>query len=50
MKILQRTIVKYVIPLASIGIGMGWSYMSTKTIGKIARKHFLKRGNNDNHD
>ncbi len=43
VKILQRTIVKYIVPLASIGIGMGWNYFSTKAIGKIASKHFKKR-------
>jgi len=48
VKILQRTIVKYVVPLASIGIGMGWNYYSTKAIGKIAKKHFLARRNDSN--
>jgi uncharacterized protein (DUF697 family) len=47
IKILQRTIIKYVVPLASIGIGMTWNYFSTKSIGKIARKHFLARRNNE---
>jgi uncharacterized protein (DUF697 family) len=40
VKILQRTIVKYTIPLASIGIGTGWNYVTTRSIGEIAIKHF----------
>jgi uncharacterized protein (DUF697 family) len=43
VKILQRSIVKYTIPIASIGIGTGWNYASTKTIAKIATKHFKQR-------
>jgi uncharacterized protein (DUF697 family) len=43
IKILQRTIVKYVIPLASMAIGTTWNYMSTKSVGKIAQKHFILR-------
>ena len=47
IKILQRSIIKYTLPLASIGIGTGWNYFSTKSIGKIAIKHFkhLANGN-----
>jgi len=43
IKILQRTIVKYTIPIVSIGIGSGWNYTSTKTVAKIATKHFEQR-------
>ena len=43
IKILQRSIVKYTIPIASIGIGTGWNYVSTKTIAKVAIKHFGQR-------
>lgn len=43
VKILQRSIIKYTIPLVSIGIGTGWNYVSTKTIGKVAIKHFKQR-------
>lgn len=42
IKILQRTILKYAVPLASIVVGTGWNYVSTKAVGKIAKKHFLK--------
>jgi uncharacterized protein (DUF697 family) len=44
VKILQRSIVKYTIPLASIGIGTGWNYTSVKTVAKVAKKHFKDRG------
>jgi uncharacterized protein (DUF697 family) len=40
LKILQRSIIKYTLPLASIGIGTGWNYFSTRSVGKIAVKHF----------
>ena len=43
IKILQRTIVKYVVPLASVVIGAGWNYIATKAVGKIAKKHFISR-------
>ena len=43
IKILQRSIVKYTIPVASIGIGTGWNYASTKTVARIAIKHFKQR-------
>lgn len=45
VKVLQKTIVKYTVPVASIGIGSSWNYMSTKAIAKIAKKHFRKRCN-----
>jgi uncharacterized protein (DUF697 family) len=43
IKILQRTIVKYTIPIASMAIGSGWNYFSTRTVGHIAIRHFKKR-------
>jgi uncharacterized protein (DUF697 family) len=43
IKVLQRTIVKYTIPLASIAIGSGWNYFSTRAVGHIAIRHFKKR-------
>ena len=36
-----RTIIKYVVPIASIVVGSGWNYLTTKAVGKIARQHFL---------
>jgi uncharacterized protein (DUF697 family) len=43
VKILQRTIVKYVVPIVSIGIGTGWNYIATRAVGRIAVKHFKQR-------
>jgi len=43
VKILQRTIVKYTVPIASIGIGAGWNYRATRAVGRIAIRHFKKR-------
>jgi uncharacterized protein (DUF697 family) len=43
VKILQRTIVKYTVPIASIGIGTAWNYVSTKAVGRTAIKHFKLR-------
>ena len=40
IKILQKTIIKYAVPVVSIGLGATWNYISTKSIGKIAQKHF----------
>lgn len=40
IKILQKTIIKYAVPVVSIGLGSSWNYLSTKAIGKIAQKHF----------
>jgi uncharacterized protein (DUF697 family) len=45
IKILQKSIVKYTIPIASVGIGTGWNYMTTKSVAKIATKHFKLRLN-----
>lgn len=43
IKILQKSVVKNIVPLASIGIGTGWNYVSTRAVGKIAIKHFEQR-------
>jgi uncharacterized protein (DUF697 family) len=43
LKLLQRTIIKYALPVVSIGIGATWNYLSTKTVSGIARKHFEQR-------
>ena len=43
-KILQRTIIKYAVPIASTAIGSGYNYVTTKSIGKIAKLHLKNRG------
>jgi hypothetical protein len=43
IKILQRNIVKYAVPGASIGVGVCWNYVATRTFGRIAIKHLNER-------
>ena len=43
-EILQRTIIKYAVPLASAAVGSGYNYLTTKSVGQIARLHFKNRG------
>lgn len=43
VKILQRSIVKYTVPVASIGIGSGWNYLATRNVGRIAMRHFKQQ-------
>ena len=44
VKILQKTIIKYTVPAASAVVGSSFNYLSTKSIGKIAKSHFAQRG------
>jgi len=43
VRILQRTILKYALPLVSMGIGSSWNYTATKAVARIAKKHLLAR-------
>ena len=43
-KILQRTIIKYAVPVASAAVGSGYNYIATNSVGKIAKIHFKNRG------
>ncbi len=43
-KILQRTIIKYTVPVASAVVGSSYNYVTTKSIGKIAKSHLKNRG------
>jgi uncharacterized protein (DUF697 family) len=43
IKILQRTIIKYAVPVVSMGIGGAWNYTATRAVGKLARDHFAAR-------
>jgi uncharacterized protein (DUF697 family) len=43
MKLLQRQLIKYAVPVASVGIGAGWNYVTTRSIGKLTRKHIEGR-------
>ena len=42
VKVLQRSVIKYAVPLASSVVGGTWNYMTTKKIGGIAMNHFQK--------
>ena len=43
-KVLQRTILKYAIPVASAAVGSSYNYVTTKSIGRIAKAHLKNRG------
>jgi len=43
IKLLQRNIVKYILPIASIGIASTFNYWSTKSVAKVAKQKFKKR-------
>ena len=43
-KILQRTIIKYAVPVASGAIGSSYNYVTTKSVGRIAKAHLKNRG------
>jgi uncharacterized protein (DUF697 family) len=42
-KIGQRTIIKYAVPVASAAVGSGYNYVTTKSVGQIAKLHFKNR-------
>ena len=43
IKILQRSIIKYAVPIVSALIGSTWNYLATIRVGGIAADHFRKR-------
>jgi tellurite resistance protein/RNA polymerase subunit RPABC4/transcription elongation factor Spt4 len=43
-KILQRTIIKYAVPVASAAVGSSYNYVTTKSVGRIAKAHLKNRG------
>lgn len=50
LKILQRSIIKFAIPVASVAISSSYNYTSTKAIGKVAKNHFKNRGKGNEND
>ena len=44
LNILKRSITKYAIPVASAVVGSSYNYVSTKSIGGIAKNHLKNRG------
>jgi tellurite resistance protein len=43
-KILQRTIIQYAVPVVSIAVSSSFNYITTNTLGQIAKSHFKNRG------
>jgi len=43
-KILQRTILKYAVPVASAAVGSSYNFVATKSVGRIATTHLKNRG------
>lgn len=43
-KILQRTMIKYMVPGVSAAVGSSYNYLSTRSVGQIAQAHFKNRG------
>ena len=44
IKILQKTIIKYAVPVVSAVVGSSYNYLTTKSVGQIAKVHFKNRG------
>jgi hypothetical protein len=44
IKILQGDIIKFAVPFASAAVGSGYNYITTKSVGEIAKIHFKNRG------
>lgn len=43
-KVLQRTILKFAVPVASAAVGSSYNYATTKSLGRIAKAHLKNRG------
>jgi len=43
-KISQGTIIKFAVPVASAVVGSSYNYVTTKSVGQIAKLHFKNRG------
>ncbi|UCE94815.1 MAG: hypothetical protein JSV73_05985, partial [Flavobacteriaceae bacterium] len=43
-KILQKTILKYAVPVASAAVGSSYNFATTKSVGRIAKEHLKNRG------
>ena len=44
IRILQKSILKYTIPVVSAAVGSSYNYVATKSVGGIAKNHFKNRG------
>ncbi|HEY5958301.1 MAG TPA: hypothetical protein VIV60_17170 [Polyangiaceae bacterium] len=43
LRLQQRQLVKFAVPLASMAIGAAWNYAATRTIGQVAVRHIEQR-------
>lgn len=43
LKILQGTVIKFAVPVASAAVGSVYNYVTTKSVGQIAKLHFKNR-------
>ena len=42
-RLVSRSLLKYAVPMVSVGIGAAWNYASTRAMGRLARRHFQQR-------
>ena len=45
IRILQKSILKYAVPVVSAAVGSSYNYVATKSVGGIAKNHLKNRGN-----
>jgi tellurite resistance protein len=45
IRILQKSILKYTVPVVSAVVGSSYNYVTTKSVGDIAKDHLKNRGN-----
>jgi len=46
-KLVSRSLLKYAVPMVSVGIGAAWNYATTRAMGRLARRHFAKRARSE---
>jgi len=42
-RLASRSLLKYAVPMVSVGIGAAWNYATTRALGRLARRHFQRR-------
>ncbi|HKM90951.1 MAG TPA: EcsC family protein [Candidatus Acidoferrales bacterium] len=42
-RLASRSLLKYAVPMVSVGIGAAWNYATTRALGRLARRHFEGR-------
>jgi len=46
-RLASRSLVKYAVPMVSVGIGAAWNYATTRAMGRLARRHFQERARSE---